>query len=295
MQTDTHKALCKLLQGDYRSESSIQLVKRVEGLVKALRTERDELVTFGEELADHLELFGEELADHLELPTIRFSGDVYQAIETLRTERDTLRKERDALSTNLRTLGDKFYTLETQRNELLAAQPQLSEIRYVLHGDIQPCSVLYSDDTTTLLRLDEGDMMLETDTIEWSDSVTYRCQELLRVSALNKINLVRVSGHLAQLVRDERILLVDESPVDSDEEFLRSAITPAPAPMVVPAAPAAPARPSCGNPYVHDIGSYPEADMRAAGWQTEDLVQNGYGHYAPVPCAPTTEQQPQER
>ena len=99
MQTDTHKALCKLLQGDYRSESSIQLVKRVEGLVKALRTERDELVTFGE-----------ELADHLELPTIRFSGDVYQAIETLRTERDTLRKERDALSTNLRTLGDKFYT-----------------------------------------------------------------------------------------------------------------------------------------------------------------------------------------
>ena len=64
MQTDTHKALCKLLQGDYRSESSIQLVKRVEGLVKALRTERDELVTFGEELADHLELFGEELADN---------------------------------------------------------------------------------------------------------------------------------------------------------------------------------------------------------------------------------------
>lgn len=99
-----------------------------------------------------------------------------------------------------------------------ATQPQVSETRYVLHGDIQPCSVLYSDDTTTLLRLDEGDMMLETDTIEWSDSVTYRCQELLKASGLNKINLVRVSGHLAQLVRDERILLNDNGDDESVEQ-----------------------------------------------------------------------------
>lgn len=99
--------------------------------------------------------------------------------------------------------------------ELLArpdvTQPQLSEIRYVLHGDIQPCSVLYSDDTTTLLRLDEGDMMLETDTIEWSDSVTYRCQELLRGEAKRSGVPVTLSPVklLAQLVRDERILLND--------------------------------------------------------------------------------------
>lgn len=90
-----------------------------------------------------------------------------------------------------------------------ATQPQLSEIRYVLHGDIQPCSVLYSDDTTTLLRLDEGDMMLETDTIEWSDSVTYRCQELLRGTSVVPSALHRCSVALSQLVRDERILLND--------------------------------------------------------------------------------------
>ena len=89
-------------------------------------------------------------------------------------------------------------------------QPQLSEIRYVLHGDIQPCSVLYSDDTTTLLRLDEGDIMCETDTIEWSDSVTYRCQELLRstVGETGKQGY-RMVNAMAQLVRDERILLND--------------------------------------------------------------------------------------
>ncbi|AUR83360.1 hypothetical protein NVP1033O_86 [Vibrio phage 1.033.O._10N.222.49.B8] len=94
-------------------------------------------------------------------------------------------------------------------------KPQLTEIRYVLHGDIQPCSVLYSDDTTTLLRLDEGDMMLETDTIEWSDSVTYRCQELLR-SAVGETGKqgYRMVNAMAQLVRDERILLNDNGDDD---------------------------------------------------------------------------------
>ncbi|CAM0109088.1 hypothetical protein VPH234P10_0098 [Vibrio phage 234P10] len=106
-----------------------------------------------------------------------------------------------------------------------ATQPQLSEIRYVLHGDIQPCSVLYSDDTTTLLRLDEGDMMLETDTIEWSDSVTYRCQELLKsAGAPGMVAQVRISTVLAQLVRDERILLND----NGDDGFPQQVIEQAP-------------------------------------------------------------------
>ncbi|CAM0015685.1 hypothetical protein VPHK453_0100 [Vibrio phage K453] len=106
-----------------------------------------------------------------------------------------------------------------------ATQPQLSEIRYVLHGDIQPCSVLYSDDTTTLLRLDEGDMMLETDTIEWSDSVTYRCQELLKsAGAPGMVAQVRISTVLAQLVRDERILLNDNG--DDALEGGEGALTP---------------------------------------------------------------------
>ncbi|AUR92413.1 hypothetical protein NVP1171O_86 [Vibrio phage 1.171.O._10N.261.52.F12] len=92
-----------------------------------------------------------------------------------------------------------------------ATQPQLSEIRYVLHGDIQPCTVLYSDDTTTLLRLDEGDIMCETDTIEWSDSVTYRCQELLKSESVRKdaVFVKHATPVFAQLVRDERILLND--------------------------------------------------------------------------------------
>lgn len=171
MQTDTHKALCKLLKGDYRNESSIQLVKRVEGLVIALRRERDDAVS--------------ELNDALEL----VSGAAKQKVNDL-----------------------------SRLSELLAAQPQLNEIRYVLHGDIQPCTVLYSDDTTTLLRLDEGDIMCETDTIEWSDSVTYRCQELLRgfvgLTASAKFThhtLHAASPVLAQLVRDERILLNDDA------------------------------------------------------------------------------------
>ncbi|CAH9016821.1 putative coil containing protein [Vibrio phage 382E49-1] len=151
-----------------------------------------------------------ELCGYFNLPVSTLS-DVMSAIDTMRTERDEARRLDGLVITDM-----DGNTVDWELSEGIveiphSTQPQLSEIRYVLHGDIQPCSVLYSDDTTTLLRLDEGDMMLETDTIEWSDSVTYRCQELLKVSGLNKINLVRVSGHLAQLVRDERILLNDDA------------------------------------------------------------------------------------
>lgn len=157
MSTDTQKALCKLLKGDYRNESSLELVRRVEGLVDALRRERDDAL------------------------------QRVQALIEIATAPDT-------------------------------TQPQLSEIRYVLHGDIQPCSVLYSDDTTTLLRLDEGDMMCETDTIEWSDSVTYRCQELLREAGVRSLG--HVAPRLAQLVRDERILLNDNGDDEAVETFV---------------------------------------------------------------------------
>lgn len=142
-------------------------------------------------------------------------GDIFKAVMAILVERDMLRDSLGDVENLLSNNGLLHKDLLTSLHKLLArpdaTQPQLSEIRYVLHGDIQPCSVLYSDDTTTLLRLDEGDIMCETDTIEWSDSVTYRCQELLKASGLNKINLVRVSGHLAQLVRDERILLNDDA------------------------------------------------------------------------------------
>jgi|5_EtaG_2_1085323.scaffolds.fasta_scaffold01049_17 hypothetical protein len=240
MQTDTYKALCKLLQGDYRSESSIQLVKRVEGLVKALRTERDEL---------RGTING--LKQLVELPESAGLTELFNAVEALELKKseqdDAVRSLKSAEFTNngmckameqtarveelLAELHDTATLLLnnnamdtnvlTSVHKLLArpdtTQPQLNEIRYVLHGDIQPCTVLYSDDTTTLLRLDEGDIMCETDTIEWSDSVTYRCQELLKLVDVRSSG--RVAPLLAQLVRDERIVLNDESPVDSDEVF----------------------------------------------------------------------------
>ena len=168
--------------------------------------------------------------------------------------------------------------------ELLArpdtTQPQLSEIRYVLHGDIQPCSVLYSDDTTTLLRLDEGDMMCETDTIEWSDSVSHRCQELLKSAAarLNTPVTLAPVKLFAQLVRDERILLNDNGDDDlgADERIGRPAVVvPAPPPF-------GHEKPDHNNPYVHTNNMFTEEAMRKSGWTSESLVSCGHGHYAPV-------------
>ncbi|AUR82398.1 coil containing protein [Vibrio phage 1.023.O._10N.222.51.B4] len=153
----------------------------------------------------------------LELPESEGLTELFNAVEALelnKSERSALMSMRNDLETLIKGNGYwKGNTLDSVARLIEiatapdATQPQLSEIRYVLHGDIQPCSVLYSDDTTTLLRLDEGDMMLETDTIEWSDSVTYRCQELLK--SVDVRSLGHVAPRLAKLVRDERILLND--------------------------------------------------------------------------------------
>lgn len=159
---------------------------------------------------------------------------IFGAARVVIEERDVLISMRNDLETLIKGndswKGNNFDSV-THLIEIANApdttQPQLSEIRYVLHGDIQPCSVLYSDDTTTLLRLDEGDIMCETDTIEWSDSVTYRCQELLK--SVDVRSLGHVAPRLAQLVRDERILLNDNGedvvkpePLRDDELFLNA-------------------------------------------------------------------------
>lgn len=160
-------------------------------------------------------------------------ADIFKSVKTILLERDMLRAERKILASPTLARYDEMRDTINGLKQLLELpesagltelfnavealelnKPQLSEIRYVLHGDIQPCSVLYSDDTTTLLRLDEGDIMCETDTIEWSDSVTYRCQELLRSARVpaggNRVSLGTVKI-VAQLVRDERILLNDDA------------------------------------------------------------------------------------
>lgn len=178
------------------------------------------------------------LISKLGLPVDQFQRDneIAEAVGKLLRERDDALKRatniteyddgmRKAMQRIAVACGKKFTVdigyeqLPVLVEELLArpdtTQPQLNEIRYVLHGDIQPCAVLYSDDTTTLLRLDEGDIMCETDTIEWSDSVTYRCQELLK--GVKGTTL----GVLAQLVRDERILLNDDADLGADEAYFR--------------------------------------------------------------------------
>lgn len=182
--------------------------------------------------------FAQHVIDCLEsVPTlIKERDDLTEYADAMRIERDALRESHSMIATALQIDSTKSSdilkavdTLRKERDERYApdaTQPQLSEIRYVLHGDIQPCSVLYSDETTTLSRLDEGDMMLETDTIEWSDSVTYRCQELLK--SVDVRSLGHMTPRLAQLVRDERILLNDDAletsgtvdlKVDSDSDI----------------------------------------------------------------------------
>ena len=167
--------------------------------------------------------------------------DCLEATPELRKERDSANSQLGAVVALLKN-NNLFHTdLLTSMYRILV--PQLSEIRYVLHGDIQPCSVLYSDDTTTLLRLDEGDIMCETDTIEWSDSVTYRCQELLKSATSVHIAVpLKTSKLFAQLVRDERILLND----NGDDETVEkpTAVVPAPPPF-------GHEKPDHNNPYVH--------------------------------------------
>lgn len=227
---DIHKELCDVVRGDYLREPVRQTTKRVTGLVEVLRRERDKaLGTIN------------RLKQLVELPESAGLTELFEALDTVKYERDLYRD---------------------------TTQPQLNEIRYVLHGDIQPCTVLYSDDTTTLLRLDEGDIMCETDTIEWSDSVTYRCQELLKSGGVG-----RPVDILAQLVRDERILLNDD------------ALETETVPDAVPCPPAPAPESTCGNPYVH-TSSLSEEKLRNFGWTTEGLVQNGYGHYKPATLAP---------
>ncbi|AUR86736.1 hypothetical protein NVP1088O_88 [Vibrio phage 1.088.O._10N.261.46.A1] len=225
-----------------------------------------------------------ELCGYFNLPVSTLS-DVLSEI-------DTMRKERDALATDLSTLHEQVETLKTDI-EYERTQPQLSEIRYVLHGDIQPCSVLYSDDTTTLLRLDEGDIMCETDTIEWSDSVTYRCQELLKGESKRSNIPVTLSPVklLAQLVRDERILLND----NGDDELGNAKGEP-PCNMTQPATSVIPAPPPFGhekpdhnNPYMHTNDLFTEKAMRNHGWTSEALVSCGHGHYVPVQHPADTE------
>ncbi|AUR81744.1 hypothetical protein NVP1089O_94 [Vibrio phage 1.089.O._10N.261.51.F9] len=168
-------------------------------------------------------------------------ADIFKSVNTILLERNMLRAERKTLASPTLARYDEMQGTINGLKQLLELpesagltelfntvealelnKPQLSEIRYVLHGDIQPCSVLYSDDTTTLLRLDEGDIMCETDTIEWSDSVTYRCQELLKGESKRSNIPVTLSPVklLAQLVRDERILLNDNGDDEAVEIFV---------------------------------------------------------------------------
>ncbi|CAM0048279.1 hypothetical protein VPHK459_0099 [Vibrio phage K459] len=252
--------------------------------VEALELNKSERDTLRKEYNSNVKDW-RELCGYFNLPVSTLS-DVLSEIDTIRKERDDLKR-----TTILEERDELQGTINHLEQLLELNKPQLSEIRYVLHGDIQPCSVLYSDDTTTLLRLDEGDMMLETDTIEWSDSVTYRCQELLRASQGKQHVSVAMVKAVAQLVRDERILLNDNGDdetsgtvdlkMDSDIGVgqpvvqVPTAVVPAPPPF-------GHEKPDHNNPYVHTTTLFTEEAMRKHGWTSEALVSCGHGHYAPM-------------
>lgn len=210
----TTAAQIKKLLGLEYLNGYLDLIEPIEQLIK----ERDGALKLREAYNSNVEDWL-ELCSYFNLPVSELSA-VMSAIDTTRKERDELRDSLGDVENLLSSNGLLHEDLLTSLHKLLArpdtTQPQLNEIRYVLHGDIQPCTVLYSDDTTTLLRLDEGDIMCETDTIEWSDSVTYRCQELLRDARVdaraNRVNL-DAAKIMAQLVRDERIVLNDDGDV----------------------------------------------------------------------------------
>ncbi|WGH28582.1 hypothetical protein 13VV501A_gene0086 [Vibrio phage 13VV501A] len=108
---------------------------------------------------------------------------------------------------------DTFQERDRLRAERLGATALTHDPRYIVHGHVRPCVVLYSDETTTILRLQQGDMMCETSTIEWSDELTYRCQELLASASLERGSMAaqRVLPVLSELARDERVLLNDDA------------------------------------------------------------------------------------
>ncbi|AUR87747.1 coil containing protein [Vibrio phage 1.103.O._10N.261.52.F2] len=207
-------------------------VHRIFGATKVVINERDALISTRNDLEtlikgnDHWKGNNFDSVTHLIEIASAFSTELNELMPDEVLDRLGLENgyTPEQFHASMKALFNDLSTLqrqvETHKTDLEYYQtPQLSEIRYALHGDIQPCSVLYSDDTTTLLRLDEGDIMCETDTIEWSDSVTYRCQELLADAmgvhgrAVNQ----RALRAVAQLVRDERILLNDDVDLGVDE------------------------------------------------------------------------------
>lgn len=126
--------------------------------------------------------------------------------DVLTTLISELRTERDKAVNTLTLAGYTDNGGELWKPKL-GETPERFKPRYIVHGHVQPCVVLYSDETTTLIRLDNEDMMCETSTIQWSDALTYRCQELLASAGLERGSMAvqRVLPVLTELVRDERV------------------------------------------------------------------------------------------
>lgn len=229
----------------------------------------------------------------LGLPKDRFQRDnlIAEAVQGIIHDRDNLTK----LSADLRTQRDALYSRLTQVVDVkgeptleelverlvtgrdkavttlklagytdngaelwkppLGETPERFKPRYIVHGDIQPCTVLYSDETTTLVRLDENDMMCETSTIEWSDELTYRCQEMLSQVGAGSARLTAAKW-VAELVANEELLINDNG---ADPAYFRDENIP--------------------SVYRHTSKMFGEEAMRMHGWTTEQLVNHGYGEY----------------
>lgn len=175
-------------------------------LSSSLRTQRDALY---ERLTQVVDVIGEPTLEELVERLVTEHGE---AVGTVNGLKQLLELPENTSNTSL---FQAVESIEAQRDDLYTQVQEQGGAtrhtpRYIVHGDIQPCVVLYSDETTTLVRLDENDMMCETDTIEWSDELTYRCQELWVKTQLPATHKRTYAEQLAQLVRDGLVTLNDD-------------------------------------------------------------------------------------
>lgn len=241
--TTDNETLFRIIMDTFQERD--RLIDTLDEVHKERASDRKALIEALGYLDHHLPLSG----------LIARVSELHQEREYYRIERNTLRQglvalteavtgepaENDFLSpdvlttliSELRASRDKAVKTLTLAgytdNGGLLWKPKLGETperfkpRYIVHGHVQPCVVLYSDETTTLVfAQDGGDMMCETDTIQWSDALTYRCQELLASAGLERGSMAaqRVLPVLSELVRDERVTLNDEGVAVEQPEFV---------------------------------------------------------------------------
>jgi len=163
-----------------------QYIAKVLPQYDSLRNERDNAKTHLEDAHRFVGRVCSLLNTHVSMNYETLITPLGELVGTINGLKQLLELPEDASNTSI------FRAVEV----LQAERGATPETRYIVHGDIRPCVVLYSDETTTLVRLPNDDMMCETSTIEWSDELTYRCQELLRSAGYAQTYAVKALASL---------------------------------------------------------------------------------------------------